>query len=415
MCLCSEDSASRRGGQKFCRNARGLFVNPSDGSHNRQQRRSQGNIGSTFPPTMTTDPSGRARSHRPAQPRLERLTPGSEWARAASLRYSNDGEVGISRHRSGTGFSYRTPRGVALRDHATRNRIASLAIPPAWTHVWIAIDPAGHIQAVGRDARGRKQYRYHPRWKAIRDESKFDRMLEFGAMLPRVRVRVNADLASPAHSRDRVLAVVVRLLETTYIRVGNEEYARDNGTFGLTTMRNRHVRIAGATLDFDFKGKSGKVHSVHVSDRRLARLVRGCRELPGQLLFQYRDANGDPRPVESTDVNGYLHDIVGSEFTAKDFRTWAGTLLAASLLLSGAEGAVGNPDALISVPEMLRRVSRVLGNTPAVCRSGYIHPTVLAAHTDDAARARWCTEHAKARNSTGLTRAESTLLRFLAD
>lgn len=362
---------------------------------------------------MTTTLARRIRPRRVSQSRLTRMTPGPEWASAASLQYSSDETDGITRHRNGAGFSYRDPKGVALSDRATRDRIAALAIPPAWTRVWIATDPAGHIQATGRDARGRKQYRYHPRWKALRDESKFDRMLEFGARLPGIRERVNADLSAAAHSRERVLAVVVRLLETTYIRVGNEEYARDNGTFGLTTMRNRHVRVAGDTLHFDFKGKSGKVHSVRISDRRLARLVSRCRELPGQLLFQYRDPNGALRPVDSTDVNRYLRDIGGSEFTAKDFRTWAGTLLAASLL-SQDEVAAAKADALISVPEMLRRVSRVLGNTPAVCRSGYIHPIVLAAYADDAARERWRSEHAKARTSAGLTRAETTLLRFLA-
>jgi DNA topoisomerase I len=349
-------------------------------------------------------------SARRSPPKLERLTPGPEWARAASLRYASDDTGGITRHRSGTGFTYRDAKGVVIRDRDTRARIAALVIPPAWTRVWISPDPSGHIQATGRDARGRKQYRYHPRWKAVRDESKYDRMLQFGALLPGIRTRVNADLAAPAHSRERVLAVVVRLLETTYIRVGNEEYARDNGTFGLTTLRNRHLRVSGDTMYFDFKGKSGKVHSVLVTDRRLARLVRGVRDLPGQQLFQYRDAAGELRPVGSGDVNAYLREIAGAEFTAKDFRTWAGTLLAATLLgpVKGADA-----DTAMTVPEMLRQVSRVLGNTPAVCRSGYIHPTVLAAHADAAARERWRELFAKARSRAGLTREESALLSFL--
>ena len=300
-----------------------------------------------------------------------------------------------------------------MRDPATRLRIVALAIPPAWTSVWISPDPAGHIQATGRDARQRKQYRYHPQWKTIRDASKFDRMLEFGAQLPCVRARVSAGLNAPAHSRERVLAVVVRLLETTCIRVGNEEYAREDGTFGLTTLRNRHVRVSGDSLTFDFKGKSGKTHSVHVSDRTLARLVRGCRELPGQLLFQYRDEYGDLRPVGSADVNAYLRGIAGSEFTAKDFRTWAGTTLAASLLDATATPAVEATTPL-SVAEMLRQVSRALGNTPAVCRSGYIHPIVLAAHTDEDERKRWRAIYATARGRSGLTREESALLSFLA-
>lgn len=353
---------------------------------------------------------------RPRTRRLDRLTPGPEWARAASLRYTNDDSAGITRHRSGTGFIYRTAEGVPLRDREIRARILSLAIPPAWTNVWISPHAAGHIQATGRDARGRKQYRYHPRWKSIRDESKFDRMLEFGTLLPRVRARVNDDLVAPPNSRERVLAIVVRLLETTYIRVGNEEYARDNGSFGLTTLRNRHVKVSGDTLHFEFKGKSGKMHSVSFSDRRLARLVRGCRELPGQLLFQYRDTDGDVRAVDSSDVNAYLQEIAGSEFTAKDFRTWAGTLLSASLL-SESDGDAARSAANLTLPEMLRRVSKVLGNTPAVCRSGYIHPVVLAAHGGehggDDARERWLTAYTRARTSTGLTRAESALLAFL--
>ena len=357
--------------------------------------------------TVATVPARRVRRKRVG--RLERLAPGPEWARAASLHYTSDDAGGITRHRTGTGYSYRDPRGVALQDRDSRERIAALAIPPAWENVWISPDPAGHIQAAGRDARGRKQYRYHPRWKAVRDESKFDRMLEFGALLPGIRERINIDLTAATHSREHVLAVVVRLLETTYIRVGNEEYARDNGTFGLTTMRNRHVRVTGDTLQFDFKGKSGKVHSVRIADRRLARLVRTCRELPGQLLFQYRDDAGALRPVGSTDVNAYLREIDGLEFTAKDFRTWAGTLLAASLLAPDESAA-----APLTVPEMLRQVSRVLGNTPAVCRSGYIHPAILAAHGDDAGRGRWSAVFAKARTGTRLTRAESALLTYLS-
>ena len=343
---------------------------------------------------------------------------GAEWASLASLRYVSDATPGITRHRRGSGFSYRDAAGAIIRDKAILERVRLLAIPPAWSAVWIATSATGHIQATGRDARGRKQYRYHERWHAVRDENKYGRMLEFGAALPRIRLRVQADLEAAPHSRERVLAIVVRLLETTYIRVGNEEYAKANGSFGLTTLRQKHVRVTGETLRFEFTGKSGKSHTISLSDRRLARLVRGCRELPGQLLFQYRHDDGSLRPLDSADVNTYLREVSGADFTAKDFRTWAGTLLGASLLEPSVAATVTSGGAAVTpvtLTAALTQVSQQLGNTPAVCRKGYVHPMVLEAYGDAAARERWLACHRKARSRAGWTREESALLTFLGD
>ena len=257
-------------------------------------------------------------------------------AAAAGLRYVTDARPGITRKRAGRAFSYRDPQGRPIRDRRALARLRALAIPPAWTDVWICPDPRGHLQATGRDARGRKQYRYHREWRAIRDAHKFDRILIFARALPQIRARVDADLRRRGLPRERVLATVVRLLETTLIRVGNAEYARDNRSFGLTTLRRRHVEVDGSTIAFEFRGKSGKLHKVTTRDRRLARIVLACHELPGQELFQYLDEQGVRRDVDSADVNAYLQEISGEPFTAKDFRTWAGTVLA-SLALSEFE------------------------------------------------------------------------------
>jgi DNA topoisomerase-1 len=303
-------------------------------------------------------------------------------ARLAGLRYVADERPGIRRRRQGKGFSYLDPQGRPVRDTAERRRIAALAIPPAWTEVWICTLANGHLQATGRDARGRKQYRYHPDWRAVRDETKFGRMVAFGEALPRLRARIDEDLARPGLPLEKVVAAVVRLLETTLIRVGNEEYARENGSFGLTTMRSRHVEIAGATLRFHFRGKSGKDHNVAISDRRLARVVRACRELPGHELFQYLDEAGERRTVGSGDVNDYLRQATGEEFTAKDFRTWGGTLLALAALQAAADcpGPEGPPrEAKRAVAEALERVAAQLGNRPAICRKYYVHPAVIDA------------------------------------
>src|SRR5436190_1573116 len=255
-----------------------------------------------------------------------------EAARAAGLRYVSDALPGIRRKQAGRGFTYVGPDGDRISDRASLARIKSLAVPPAWTDVWICPDPRGHIQATGRDARGRKQYRYHARWRAVRDETKYDRMIAFGEALPRIRRRTEMDLRRPGLPREKVLAAVVRLLEVTRIRVGNEEYARTNRSYGLTTLLDRHVTVAGPTLRFSFRGKSGVRHQVDLTDRRLAAIVKRCRDLPGQELFQYVDDDGRQHTIDSADVNDYLRQLSGADFTAKDFRTWAGTVLAARAL-----------------------------------------------------------------------------------
>jgi DNA topoisomerase-1 len=311
-------------------------------------------------------------------------------ARLAGLRYVSDATPGIHRRRQGHGFSYRDAAGRPLRDRGERRRIAALAIPPAWTGVWICPAANGHLQATGRDARGRKQYRYHPDWRAVRDETKFGRMVAFGEALPRLRARLERDLALPGLARDKVLATVVRLLETTLIRVGNEEYARDNRSFGLTTLRNRHVTVDGSTLSFHFRGKSGKDHTVAVADRRLARVVRACRDLPGHELFQYVDESGARQAVDSADVNDYLRTVTGEDFSAKDFRTWGGTVLALAALLAGECGtgeAAGAGEAAAAAPRdarqvvnaAIKQVAARLGNRPAICRKYYVHPGVIEA------------------------------------
>jgi DNA topoisomerase-1 len=299
-------------------------------------------------------------------------------AEAASLRYVTDGSPGIARFRVGRGFRYRAADGSPVRDLATRRRIRALVIPPAWTEVWICPTPHGHVQAVGRDARGRKQYRYHPRWRETRDASKYGRLLLFAERLPALRRRVAADLGRPGLPREKVLATVVRLLETSLIRVGNAEYAAANGSFGLTTLRSRHVRIEGASLRFEFRGKGGKRHIVDIADRRLARVVRQCQELPGHELFQYVDDDGQRRTITSGDVNAYLRETAGEEFTAKDFRTWAGTVLAARALTGKLPGS--ETEAKRNVVEAIRAVAARLGNTVAICRKCYVHPGVVDAY-----------------------------------
>ena len=302
--------------------------------------------------------------------------PAPEVAKIAGLRYVAADRPGITRQSRGKGFGYRASDGSAVRDAETLRRIRSLAIPPAWTEVWICPNENGHIQAVGRDARGRKQYRYHPRWRAVRDESKYERVLAFGEALPRIRRRVNADLRRRGMSRAKVLATVVRLLETTLIRVGNDEYAQQNGSYGLTTLHNGHAKVRGGQITFEFKGKSGKRHRIDVRDPQIAKLVRGCQDLPGQDLFGYVDDEGTVRDVTSDDVNGYLRDIAGEEFSAKDFRTWAGTVLAAVALREFEEFS-SEKQAKSHIVQAVEAVAKMLGNTPAVCRRCYIHPVIL--------------------------------------
>jgi DNA topoisomerase-1 len=290
------------------------------------------------------------------------------------LHYVSPDAAGFRRVKSGAGFSYRRADGSAVRDATTLTRIRHLAIPPAWTDVWICASPQGHLQATGRDARGRKQYRYHDDWRTGRDASKFDRLREFGRALPAIRRQVSRDLRRPPLSREAVLATVVRLLETTLIRVGNEEYARTNGSYGLTTLRHQHVKIGRERIRFQFRGKSGKTHVIDLHDRRLAARVRRIHDLPGQELFTYEDEKGQLHDVTSSDVNDYLHAIAGDGFSAKDFRTWAATLAAASLLSRPLEKAKLSKR---QINEVIEQVASQLGNTPAICRKSYIHPLVL--------------------------------------
>ena len=304
-----------------------------------------------------------------------------ESARSAGLRYVTDGSPGITRRRQGEGFVYLDRKEEPVTDEKDLQRIRTLAIPPAWTEVWICPFANGHLQATGRDARGRKQYRYHPKWRLVRDETKYNRMMAFAEALPGIRRKVEEDLALRGLPRRKVLAAVVRLLETTFIRVGNEEYARQNGSFGLTTMRDRHVEVQGSTLKFSFKGKAGKRHEVDISDRRLAAIVKRCRDLPGYELFQYVDENGEQQTIDSADVNEYLREISGEDFTAKDFRTWAGTLLAA-LALQEFEAFDSQAQCKKNIVRAIEAVASQLGNTPAICRKCYVHPAVLDAYTD---------------------------------
>lgn len=299
-----------------------------------------------------------------------------ESAQAAGLRYVSDATPGIRRLRSGRGFRYVGVDGRTVKDKSVLERIRGLAVPPAYTDVWICPIANGHLQATGRDARGRKQYRYHPRWREVRDETKFGRMLAFSEALPAIRRQVEQDLARPGLPREKVLATVVRLLECTGIRVGNEEYARSNRSFGLTTLRDHHVEISGSTLRFEFRGKSGKTHKVALSDRRLARIVARCQAVPGAELFQYVDDDGNRVAIGSGDVNDYLRQVTGEDFTAKDFRTWAGTLQAVAAL-EAAGAAPSGRDAKSAVLRAIDEVAERLNNTRAVCRKYYIHPAVL--------------------------------------
>jgi DNA topoisomerase-1 len=331
-----------------------------------------------------------------------------EAARSARLVYITDDRPGIRRIRAGRAFRYQLANGRRVRNTGILNRIKSLAIPPAWKDVWISPKAHGHLQATGRDARGRKQYRYHAKWRSTRDENKFDRLLEFGQALSRIRRRVARDLRRRGLPREKVLATIVRLLDTTLIRVGNEEYSRDNGSFGLTTLRNRHASLSGNSVRFEFAGKSGQHHAIEVNDDRLSRIVRRCRDLPGQSLFQYRDSEGRRHPVTSTDVNDYLREIGGGDFTAKHFRTWAGTVLAAECLSRQAARKARSRNAQIR--SAIETVARRLGNTPTVCRKCYVHPLVLETFMSNKLR-----RSARARevNSAQLRAAERGVLRLL--
>jgi len=334
-----------------------------------------------------------------------------ESARAAGLIYVTDCGPGIRRQRSGESFDYIGPDEQPIRDPARLRWIQELGIPPAWTDVWICPAERGHLQATGRDAKGRKQYRYHPRWREVREQTKFDRMISFGEALPQIRARVERDLAIRGMNRERLLATVVRLLETTMIRVGNEEYVRQNRSFGLTTMRNRHVDVEGATLRFHFRGKSGKKHVVEVHDRRLASIIKRCRDIPGHHLFEYTDDDGQVRTVSSGDVNDYLREISGREFTAKDFRTWAGTLLMVRALQEGGpcESESGGKKNIV---QAIDRVRERLGNTRAVCRKYYVHPAVLDAYLAGSLPPP-CKSPTPQSSTSGLSEEETAVLAFL--
>jgi DNA topoisomerase-1 len=304
------------------------------------------------------------------------ITDPVESAKAAGLRYVSDSQPGIHRRRRGTGFGYMDPDGKPVRDKETLFRIRSLVIPPAWRDVWICTNPKGHLQCTGRDARGRKQSRYHPRWREVRDETKYERMMIFGAALPGIREQVEHDLSRPGMPREKILAAIVRLMEVTLIRVGNEEYARENQSYGLTTMRNKHVQVAGSSVTFKFQGKSGVRHAIDINDRRLARIIQRCQDIPGYELFQYIDSDGTHRSVDSADVNEYLRVITNQDFTAKDFRTWAGTVLACTMLQE-FEAFESQTQAKRNVVQAIKDVAARLGNTPSVCRKCYVHPAVL--------------------------------------
>jgi DNA topoisomerase-1 len=311
----------------------------------------------------------------------DKLASGMSSARAAGLRYTQCDKAGITRKRRGKGFVFIGPKGDLVRDTKTLMRIRALVLPPAWTDVWISTDPRAHLQATGVDAAGRKQYRYHTEWRSVRDETKYHRMLAFAEVLPAIRRRTRRDLMGPACCRPRVLATVVELLARTYIRIGNEEYARKHQSRGLTTLQDKHVKINGGRLKFAFRGKSGVFQEIELNEPRLAKAVRECQDLPGQTLFQYRDDARRIRSLSSTDINAYLREVTGESFTAKDFRTWAGTLAAAEALdkiqLPASKTAVNKV-----IVQAIDQVAEVLGNTRAVCRGSYIHPAVIESFRD---------------------------------
>ncbi len=302
-------------------------------------------------------------------------------ATAAGLVYVSDETPGITRKKSGTGWRYLGPDGKTIKDYWDKKRIDKIAVPPAYTDVWICPKETGHIQATGRDARGRKQYRYHAKWTEARDLSKYEKMVEFAKLLPGLRKRVAADMRKQGLPRDKVLATLVALLEKTLIRIGNEDYAKENKSFGLTTLRNRHLDIEGSTLRFDFKGKSGKTWNLNLRDNRVAKVVRSIQELPGQHLFQYLDEEGQRHEVDSADVNDYLREITGKDVTAKDFRTWAGTVLA-SMALSEFETVDSQARLKKNVKAAIESVAKRLGNTPTICRKCYVHPQVVTSYLD---------------------------------
>jgi DNA topoisomerase-1 len=336
-------------------------------------------------------------------------------AKAASLRYVSDTAPGLLRRGTARGFTYITQSGKVIRDVAELKRIKSLAIPPAWTDVWICPFEDGHLQATGRDARGRKQHRYHPRWREIRDATKYDRMISFAAVLPRIREQVQRDLERAGLPREKVLATVVRLLEVTAIRVGNEEYARSNGSFGLATLKNRHVDISGPKIQFQFRGKSGVQHAIGLEDKRLAKIIKQCQDLPGYELFQYIGDDGEQYAIDANDVNEYLKQIAGEEFTTKDFRTWNGTLLAACALKVTPRSSDSTKAQLKrDIVQAVDAVAKRLGNTKAVCRKCYIHPAVINAYEEGSLSRSLRLRISRRDGDHGLSADEAALAAFLS-
>ena len=327
--------------------------------------------------SKSTSPSRLKSRKRSAVPDIT-LDP-EDSAKAAGLRYISDTRPGIHRNPFRKSFRYTTPDGKPVRDPEILGRIKSLVIPPAWIDVWISPVANGHLQVTGRDVKGRKQSRYHPRWREVRDQTKYERMTLFGQILPTIRERVDHDLSLPGLSRPKILATIVQLMETTLIRVGNEEYARDNKSYGLTTMRNKHVDVDGSTVTFTFQGKSRVNHTIDLTDRRLAKIIQRCEDLPGYELFQYLDRDGTQHAIDSSDVNDYLREITGEHFTAKDFRTWAGSVLAC-VMLGEFEAASSVTEAKRNVVQAIKEVAKRLGNTPSVCRKCYVHPAVLESY-----------------------------------
>src|SRR5947207_3343692 len=335
-------------------------------------------------------------------------------AEGAGLRYVSDDRPGYTIKAKGDDFDWLDADGKLIRDEQRLLRIKRLAIPPAWTEVWVSPSPNGHIQATGRDARRRKQYLYHERWREVRDENKYDRIISFGKALSKIRKRVSHDLKLPGLPREKVLATVVQLLERTFIRIGNEEYARENKSFGLTTMKDRHVEVKGSKLRFRFRGKSGREHEVDVTDRRIAKIISKLQDLPGQDLFQYLDEDGKVRDISSQDVNEYLREITGEDFSAKDFRTWAGTVLTA-IALNAQEKFETQKQTKSNIKTAISAVAKILGNTPAICRKCYVHPAVLETYLDQKSinGLKRTTEEALEKEDVDLRSNEKAVLKFL--
>jgi len=345
---------------------------------------------------------------------LKIVTEPAEAAEDAGLRYVSDDRPGYSRKAKGDVFEYFDAEGKPVRDEQRLLRLARLAIPPAWTDVWICPSANGHIQATGRDARGRKQYLYHERWREVRDENKYDRIVIFAEALPKIRKRVRQDLTLPGLPRNKILATIVQLLERTFIRVGNREYARENKSFGLTTMQDRHVDVTGSKVNFRFRGKSGRMHEVKMTDKRIAKTISKLQDLPGQDLFQYVDENGEVRDVTSQDVNDYLREITGEDFSAKDFRTWAGTMLS-GIALNALGAFETKKEAKVNIKDAISAVAKILGNTPAICRKCYVHPAVLETYLDGNSieGLKRKTEEALENEDVDLRADEAAILNFL--